>query len=110
MSTLAERIKEIMLATGLTTQQMATVCACSYQAVKKWENGTSASIDGAHLIALAEKTGYEAKWIITGKGPKHRAYAKNEIQADTLCTMEKLPEADQYKIRAVADVISDTQH
>lgn len=110
MSTLAERIKEIMEATGLTTQQLADVCECTYQAVKKWETGASTSIGGEHLIALAEKTGYEAKWIITGKGPKHRTYAKNEIQAETLCTMEKLPAADQYKIRAVAEVISDTRH
>lgn len=110
MSTLAERIREIMDATRLDTAQIAKICGCSYQAVKKWENGATVSIDGEHLIALAEATGYEAKWIITGVGPKHRAYAKNEIQAEALCAMEKLPAADQYKIRAVIDVISDTQH
>jgi hypothetical protein len=63
---------------------VASVCNVKYQAVKKWETGASMSIGGEHLIALAEATGYEAKWIITGAGPKHRTYAKNEIQADTL--------------------------
>lgn len=110
MSTLAERIEEIMRACGMNIPQVAETCGCSYQAVKKWLTGATMSIEGEHLVKLAKKTGYEAEWIMLGTGPKHRAYAKNDLQADALCAMETLPEAEQYKIRAVIDVISGAKH
>jgi transcriptional regulator with XRE-family HTH domain len=110
MSTLAERIEEIMRSNGLSIPEVAEMCDCSYQAVKKWLTGATMSIEGAHLVKLAKKTGYEAEWIMMGTGPKHRSYAKNELQAEALCVMETLPEAEQYKIRAVIDVISGAKH
>lgn len=110
MSTLADRIQEIMDSTGMSIPQLAEVCGCSYQAVKKWLTGATQSIDGAHLVKLAKRTGYEAEWIMLGTGPKHRAYAKNELQVHALCAMEKLPEAEQFKIRDVIDVIGGIKH
>lgn len=105
MTTLAERIEEIMLAMGWKIPQVAETCGCSYQAVKKWLTGATMRIDGEHLVRLSKKSGYEAEWILFGTGPKHRMYAKNELQAGALCVMDHVSETEQYKIRAVVDAI-----
>lgn len=106
MSTLAERIIEAMDTAGVSIKQAAEKCEVTYQAIRKLRIGESQSMDGATLVALSELTGYESKWIISGKGPKHRTYAKNESQALALLAMEKMPASEQYKIPEVVHLFT----
>lgn len=106
MSTLSERINEAMKKSGVSIQQVADECKISYQAVRKWCLGETHSIDGSHLIALSELTKFEPKWLMTGHGPKHREYAKNQPQCLALQAMEKLPPEEQYKIPAFIDLLA----
>lgn len=106
MSTLSERIIEAMDKSGASIPDVAKACECSYQAVKKWLTSESHSIDGNNLVALSELTGFECKWLMTGTGPKHREYAKNQSQALTLQAMEKLPTEEQHKIPAFVDLFA----
>lgn len=106
MSTLSERIIEAMDKSGVSISRVAEACEISYQAVKKWRTSETHSLDGNNLVALSDLTGYECKWLMTGKGPKHREYAKNQPQALALQAMEKLPPEEQYKIPAFVDLLA----
>lgn len=107
MSTLADRIIEAMAAAGLDRTALATRCGVSYQAVRKLTLGESQSMDGKTLICLAKASGFEAEWIMTGSGPKHRTYARNEPQSRTIIAMESLPESEQYKIPEVVALFTN---
>lgn len=106
MSTLAKRIIEAIDKSGASIPVVAKACECSYQAVKKWRTGETTSLDGNKLVALSKLTGYECEWLMTGCGPKHREYAKNQSQALTLQAMEKLPPEEQYKIPSFVDLLA----
>lgn len=106
MSNLADRIKEAMDSTHVSVTQVAKTCGVSYQGVRKWRTGETINLDAGNLLALAELTGYEPKWILTGEGPRVRTYARNEAQANTLKVMEALPDNEQAKIPALAHLLA----
>jgi len=106
VSTLSERIIEALDKSGKSIQEAANYCEVSYQAVRKWRTQETHSLDGKSLVALSELTGYECKWLMTGKGPRRREYAKNQPQALALQAMEKLPPEEQYKIPAFVDLLA----
>ncbi len=72
MSTLAERVTEAVEGSGTNVAKIAKACGVSVQAVYKWMNGGSQTIEGMPLIELARLTNYEARWIISGKGEKRK--------------------------------------
>jgi transcriptional regulator with XRE-family HTH domain len=106
MSTLAERIIESMDKAGVSVTQVAAACNVSYQAVRKWRTADTLHLDAGNLLKLAELTGFEPKWLLTGEGPRVRVYAKNEAQANTLKVMEAMPEAEQTKVPEIAHLLA----
>lgn len=70
MSTLQERIAEIMASTGLTVGDVAVVAGVSSSAVTQWKDGPTKTLKAAPAAKLAAKTGYSAVWISTGEGTK----------------------------------------
>ncbi len=106
MSSLADRIIEAMDKAGVSITQVAAACDVSYQAVRKWRTADTRHLEAGNLIKLAELTGYEPKWLLTGEGPRVRFYARNEAQANTLKVMEAMPEADQTKIPEIAHLLA----
>ena len=72
MSTLQERIAEVMKHSGLSVKQMADVCGVLPSAVSQWKDGPTKSIKTAPAARLAERTGFSALWIATGEGGKWR--------------------------------------
>lgn len=106
MSSLADRITEAMDGAQVSVTQVAKACGVSYQGVRKWRTGETINLDASNLLALAEITGYEPKWLLTGEGPRVRRYARNEAQANTLKVMEDLPIDEQAKIPALANLLA----
>jgi hypothetical protein len=109
VNTLSERIIEAMDTSGVSVRQVATACDMSYQGVRKWRTMETQSLDGKHLIALGRLTGFEPEWLMTGAGPKHRMYAKNECQTLTLKAMQKMPDEEQHKIPAFLDLFTESK-
>jgi transcriptional regulator with XRE-family HTH domain len=106
MSTLAERIIEAMDKSNVSVRQVATACGVTYQAVRKWRTTESKTLEASNLIKLAELTGYEAKWIISGEGPRIRLYARNQAQENTLRVMQDMPQDDQHKVPEIANLLA----
>lgn len=70
MSTLQDRISELMLATGLSVGQLAEIAGVSSSAVSQWKDGPTKALKTGPATRLAERTGYHARWIADGDGPK----------------------------------------
>lgn len=70
MSTLQERIAEIMAATRLSVGDIADITGVTSSAVTQWKDGPTKSLKAAPASKLAAKTGFNAVWISTGEGTK----------------------------------------
>lgn len=73
MNTLQERIAELMAASGLSVGQLAEIAGVSSSAVSQWKDGPTKALKAAPATRLAERTGYCARWIAEGSGPKKDA-------------------------------------
>lgn len=80
MSTRAERIAEAIASTDLNDAEVARRIGCKSQAVSQWKSGTTKDLKNDHLFALADLTGFEARWIATGEGPKRKAETADEAR------------------------------
>lgn len=101
MSTLKERITEVMNSQGWDTpQQVANVAGVSRSAAAQWLGQGSKIINSIGNIEAAEKlarhTGYNAYWIAKGEGPKMAA-------KPGVLPVWPFPGIDEEKIRALSE-------
>lgn len=100
MSTLIERLKEVMAVKGWDNpQQIATVAGVSRSAAAQWLGQGSKIIHTIGNMQAAENleraTGFKALWIAKGDGPKH-VNAKDLPKDDW-----PLPLIDEEKVRSL---------
>jgi len=76
-----ERVAKAIRESGLQKKQVAAACGVSNSAITQWINGDSKSLRPENLFALAELTGFSARWLAIGKGPE-RAQDEVEILGD----------------------------
>lgn len=69
---LAERVKDAVstVESEMSVKQIAKACGVSVQSVYKWRRGETTHLKGETLVELAEISGFNARWIINGKGPR----------------------------------------
>lgn len=72
MTTLAERIAEAIKHSGKRPSQIARECRVTPAAVSLWLDGSTQNLRMEYLFALEDATGYSARWIGIGQGPKIR--------------------------------------
>ena len=70
MNTLQDRIAELMEVSGLSVGQLAEIAGVSSSAVSQWKDGPTKALKAGPATRLAERTGYCARWIADGDGPK----------------------------------------
>lgn len=102
VSTLQERIAEIMAAANLTVGQIAELTGVSSSAVTQWKDGPTKTIKASPATKLAAKTGYSAIWISTGEGAKRLAPQHSSISSEVgdrieLREMRKIPVVGEVK-------------
>jgi len=100
MTTLADRINQIMQETGYTLQQLGDMAGVTLQAVAQWRAGQTSNIRMENLFRLADRCGYSARWIATGEGPRFHVAEKDPRY---LLDIEELSEDQRAIIRAVVD-------
>ena len=94
MSTLQDRIAEIMAATGLRVGEISTITGVSSSAVTQWKDGPTKSISLLPATKLSQRTGYSATWIATGIGQK----LTTPIREQTPVYLENNPDYPAIKI------------
>lgn len=70
---LHERIAEAIQSAqdrGHSIRKIADDCGITRQSIYQWKDGSTAMIDGSNLVTLSDLSGYHARWIIKGTGPK----------------------------------------
>lgn len=76
MSTLQDRIEEIQRETGWNDTRMGKAAGVSRSAVSLWRGNSRTPITTIKMetaLNLERATGYAARWIATGEGPKRLA-------------------------------------
>lgn len=99
MTTLQERIAELMQATGLTVGEMAEIAGVTSPAVSQWVSGPTKTLKTGPATKLADRTGFRAQWIANGEGPK-RETAANDAGAPPAAARGDLITLEQA-IRAI---------
>lgn len=65
-----ERIAKAITVSGKKKGEIAVECGVAPSAVTQWISGESKSLKPENLFALADATGFNARWIGIGKGPE----------------------------------------
>lgn len=61
-----------------TAADLAAACGVTVQAVYKWLKDPAMNLKNEHLFAIADRLGFEARWIATGKGPERNRLDESE--------------------------------
>lgn len=104
-STVHERVTLAIEDSGHNASSAARALRCSPEAVLQWMNGTTKNLRPVNLFALADLTGYSARWLATGEGPHIDSYRNTTIQ-HVVHVMENLPSEEQSKLARMADAFA----
>ena len=74
-----DRIKEARETAQLTKSQLARALGLSRASVSAWETGAVKNLKNEHLFKLSKITGFSARWLATGQGPKERESASSTV-------------------------------
>lgn len=102
VETLGKRIELAIKASSTDIKDVATACDVSVQAVYGWMRDEVKDLRNANLFALADITGYSARWIGTGEGSRIDCYGTAAIK-HVVQVMENLPANEQAKLSRMAD-------
>ena len=97
-----DRIGYAITTSGHTPASIAKKIGCEPAAIYQWLNGSTKNIKEHLLWALADATGFEARWISTGEGPM-RLPQSTRHAIDALTAMEP---AAQYTAAAIIETLS----
>ncbi|MDR0276242.1 MAG: hypothetical protein LBI48_13105 [Burkholderiaceae bacterium] len=94
-----ERIKEVMFARHWKTSDVASIAGVSSSAVYQWLGKGSKPIKSIGSVAVAERleesSGYAARWIATGMGPKFADDAASpKVKPGDLTDEVRIPQFD----------------
>lgn len=71
MTTLSERVKERMVATGINNAQLAKAAGVEPPTSYNWSSGKTKQIKAGPLLVAAAALGVTPEWLNTGKGQKY---------------------------------------
>lgn len=96
LETLGGRVELALDESGLNPNQAAQKMRCKPQAIYMWISGASKTISSELAFALADLTGFEARWIVKGEGPRRSVPSGEGL----LVTDQKIVSIAQTLIRA----------
>lgn len=105
MSTLSERVTRAIRESGHSATSAAKAIGCTPEAVLQWMNGPTKNLKGEFLFALADLTGFEARWIATGEKPEKTA-SQDKRKASLLAYFEQADNRGKDAIFRVAEIES----
>jgi transcriptional regulator with XRE-family HTH domain len=101
MENLGSRIDHAISQSGKSIAEVARACDVSVQAIYTWMRNGVKDLRNDNLFALADITGFEARWIGTGKGPRKTADDTRKATLDSIYA--KLDERGKNAVLRVAE-------
>ena len=98
--------KRIARAIEVSTADVAVVaraCNVTEQAVYSWMRGEVKNLCNENLFALADVTGFNARWLGTGQGAEVDSYINNPHIARVVKAMQAMPEVVQAEAAKEVD-------
>lgn len=94
LDTPAGRIRFAISQSGKTLEVIAADIGCSHATLSQWQTGSTnlANIKSGLLLGFAEATGFDVRWLITGRGPRVSRYIRTgdmERIASAIRAMER---------------------
>ena len=96
--TRGERIAYAIEQSGQTPAGVARIIGCSSAAIYQWINGITKDVKNDLLFALADATGFEARWIGTGKGPERPDGGKAKKLLDLYRQLDERGQAAVFRV------------
>lgn len=105
MKTLGKRLAYAIKASGVSQADLARAAGVTRSAVSQWVSGETISAGAEAIFALADATGFEPRWLATGKGPER---TQGEQQLKMVCTTwEHLDARGRANVQRVAELESE---
>jgi len=105
MGSIGDRVKIARLAMGWNQPELARETHISKQAISQIETGTTKNPTPENLLKIADATGFELRWLISGEGPQTR----KDAALDKL-DISELSSDSKAAIRAVMDSFKKQTH
>lgn len=102
---MGQRIEKAINDSGVVVRRVAEVCGVTVQAVYAWMRGDVKNLKNENLFCLADETGFEARWIATGKQPERTA-DKDVRKAALVALYDQADQRGKDAIRRVAQAES----
>lgn len=76
LDTATDRIAYAIDASGKTLESIAAEIGCTHATLSQWQRGRTDpnSIKAGLLQAFGESTGFDVRWLLTGRGPRVSRY------------------------------------
>ncbi|MBK9363038.1 MAG: helix-turn-helix transcriptional regulator [Rubrivivax sp.] len=76
LDTASDRIAYAINASGKTLESIAAEMGCTHATLSQWQRGRTDphSIKAGLLQAFSDVTGFDVRWLLTGKGPRVSRY------------------------------------
>lgn len=75
---IGDRLKELRTAAGMNQPEFAAIVGTSKQYVSQLESGKNQMPSGEYLEGWARHFRVNARWLVSGTGPKHADYSPGE--------------------------------
>ena len=106
--TRGQRIAYAIEQSGNTPASMARMIGCTSAAIYQCVKGETKDVRNDLLFALADATGFEARWIATGQGAQKNEKKRDIEQLKTL--YENLDERGKAEVLRVAEAVAVYAH
>lgn len=93
-----ERVRMARRIAGMSQNQLAHAIGVQRSAVSHWESSLGKNPSVAHLRTLAQVTGVQFEWLVTGRGEMSLS---RDVQLDSIATAEALLIEDPLEFRLV---------
>ncbi|PIT07994.1 hypothetical protein BHC46_12425 [Snodgrassella alvi] len=104
MSTLRERLQELMSEHGLVTQQeLANFAKVSKGLVNQWFKGDT-GLGKKPLMAFEKKTNFSSQWLAEGTGNKYKTSRDNDMVTTTVLSTTIVPTQSNTTILRLYDM------
>lgn len=107
---LAERIAYAVDQSGKSLERLASEVGCTHVAISNWQTGKTQEIKASLLLAFADATGFELRWLLTGKGPVRSRYGLTESMDRVMDAMALLAREEPLQLETIVRMVEAAAH
>ena len=104
-NSVGQRIKHALKDSGLKQADIQRATGITRSAISQWLSGDTITVKAEYLFLIADLTGFEARWLATGKGPQKSREDQRKQRLDQV--YEKLDDRGKEAVLRVAESESD---